>query len=82
MAPIYTIYPYMGYQPMLKAFIVVILGGLGSIPGAVLGGVVLGLTESVFATLISTTIATMISFGIIILILLVKPTGLLGRPSR
>jgi len=40
------------------------------------------LTESVFATLISTTIATMISFGIIILILLVKPTGLLGRPSR
>ena len=67
---------------MLKAFIVVILGRLGSIPGAVLGGVVLGLTESVFATLISTTIATMISFGIVIPILLVKPTGLLGRPNR
>ncbi|MGO9774557.1 MAG: branched-chain amino acid ABC transporter permease [Roseiarcus sp.] len=82
MAPIYTVYPYMGAQPMLKAFIVVILGGLGSIPGAVLGGVVLGLTESVFATLISTTIATMISFGIVVLILLVKPTGLMGRSGR
>lgn len=79
MAPIYTIYPYMGSQPMLKAFIVVILGGLGSVPGAVLGGVVLGLTESVFATLINTTVATMVSFGIVVLILLVKPTGLLGR---
>lgn len=79
MAPIYTIYPYMGSQPMLKAFIVVILGGLGSIPGAVLGGVVLGLTESVFATLINNTVATMVSFGIVVLILLVKPTGLLGR---
>jgi len=79
MAPIYTIYPYMGSQPMLKAFIVVILGGLGSVPGAVLGGVVLGLSESIFATLINTTVATMISFAIVVLILLVKPTGLLGR---
>jgi branched-chain amino acid transport system permease protein len=79
MAPIYTIYPYMGSQPMLKAFIVVILGGLGSVPGAVLGGIVLGLTESVFATLINTTVATMVSFGIVVAILLIKPTGLLGR---
>lgn len=79
MAPIYTIHPYMGAQPMLKAFIVVILGGLGSVPGAVLGGVVLGLLESVFATLVNTTVATMVSFAIVVLILLFKPTGLLGR---
>lgn len=79
MAPIYTIFPYMGAQPMLKAFIVVILGGLGSIPGVVLGGVALGLTESIFGTLINTTVAAMVSFGIVMLILLVKPTGLLGR---
>ena len=82
MAPIYTIYPYMGAQPMLKAFIVVILGGLGSVPGAVLGGVVLGLAESVFATLINTTVATMAAFGIVVLILLAKPTGLMGRSTR
>ncbi len=79
MAPIYTIHPYMGAQPMLKAFIVVILGGLGSVPGAVLGGIVLGLLESVFATLVNTTVATMVSFGIVVLILLFKPTGLMGR---
>jgi len=82
MAPIYTVYPYMGSQPMLKAFIVVILGGLGSVPGAVLGGIILGLTESVFATLINTTVATMVSFGIVVVILLVMPTGLLGRSTR
>ena len=82
MAPIYTVYPYMGSQPMLKAFIVVILGGLGSVPGAVLGGVVLGLTESVFATLINTTVATMVSFVLVVVILLVKPTGLMGRSTR
>ncbi|MCC6611768.1 MAG: branched-chain amino acid ABC transporter permease [Burkholderiales bacterium] len=79
MAPIYTIHPYMGAQPMLKAFIVVILGGLGSVPGAVLGGIILGLLESLFATLVNTTVATMVCFGIVVLILLFKPTGLLAR---
>jgi branched-chain amino acid transport system permease protein len=79
MAPIYTISPYMGEQPMLKAFVVVILGGLGSVPGAVLGGLLLGFLESGFATLINTTVATMVSFGLVVLILLFKPTGLLGR---
>lgn len=79
MAPVYTIYPYMGLQPMMKAFIVVILGGLGSVPGAVLGGLILGLLESAFATLYNTTVATMVSFAIVVVILLFKPTGLMGR---
>lgn len=79
MAPIYTVYPYMGAQPMLKAFIVVILGGLGSVPGAVLGGILLGLTESAVATLVNSTVATMVSFGLVVAILLYRPTGLLGR---
>jgi len=79
MAPIYTIGPYIGTIPMLKAFIVVILGGLGSLPGAVVGGLLLGLVEAGFATFINTTVATMISFGLVVAILLVRPAGLMGN---
>ena len=79
MAPIYTIGPYIGTVPMLKAFIVVILGGLGSLPGAVVGGLLLGLVEAGFATFINTTVAPMISFGLVVAILLVRPAGLMGN---
>lgn len=79
MAPIYTISPYIGEVPMLKAFIVVILGGLGSLPGAVVGGLLIGLVEAGFSTLINSTVATMISFGLVVVILLFKPAGLLGH---
>lgn len=79
MAPIYTVTPYMGELPMLKAFVIVILGGLGSIPGAVLGGLLIGLTESVFATLINTVVASIVSFAIVVVIIAVRPQGLLGQ---
>lgn len=79
MAPVYTITPYMGELPMLKAFVIVILGGLGSIPGAVLGGLVIGLTESVFATLINTIVASIVSFAIVVIIIAVRPQGFLGQ---
>lgn len=79
MAPVYTISPFMGDVPMMMAFIVVILGGLGSIPGAVVGGLLLGLVESLFSTFFGSTIATMIAFGMVVLILLFKPSGLMGR---
>lgn len=79
MAPVYTILPYMGSVPMMKAFIVVILGGLGSLPGAVIGGLMLGVVESAVATAYSSTIATMVAFGLVISILLFRPTGLMGR---
>ncbi len=79
MGPIYTILPYMGGVPMMKAFIVVILGGLGSLPGAVLGGLLLGMVEAVVATAYSSTVATMVAFALVMLILLWKPAGLLGR---
>lgn len=81
MAPVYTILPYMGSVPMMKAFIVVILGGLGSLPGAVVGGLVLGMVESAVATAYSSTIATMVAFGLVILILLFRPNGLMGQKS-
>ncbi len=79
MAPVYTIFPYMGSVPMMKAFIVVILGGLGSLPGAVIGGLLLGLVESGVASFYNSTIATMVAFGLVILILLFRPNGLMGH---
>jgi branched-chain amino acid transport system permease protein len=79
MAPVYTIGPYMGQMPMLKAFVVVTLGGLGSLPGAFLGGMLIGLSESVLSTLMDATAALIASFAIVLLIVLTKPTGLLGR---
>lgn len=79
MAPVYTIFPYMGSVPMMKAFIVVILGGLGSLPGAVIGGLLLGMVESIVASFYNSTIATMVAFGLVILILLFRPNGLMGR---
>lgn len=82
MAPIYTIGPYMGEVPMLKAFVVVIIGGLGSIPGAMLGGLLLGLTESILSTLMDATAALIASFCVVLLVVLVRPTGLLGRVVR
>ncbi|MGX0978812.1 branched-chain amino acid transport system permease protein [Roseovarius sp. MBR-51] len=79
MAPIYTVSPFIGEVPMLKAFIVVILGGLGSLPGAVVGGLLLGVVEAGVATFINTTVATMISFALVVVILLFRPAGLMGQ---
>jgi branched-chain amino acid transport system permease protein len=82
MAPIYTIGPYMGELPMLKAFVVVILGGLGSVPGAMLGGLLLGLSESILSTLLDSTAALIASFVVVLLVVLVRPAGLMGRSVR
>lgn len=82
MAPVYTVGPYMGELPMLKAFVVVILGGLGSIPGAVLGGLVIGLSESVLTTFLNSTAALIASFVIVLIVVVAKPTGLMGRSTR
>ncbi len=71
--------PYMGTIPGLKAFIAAVLGGIGSIPGALVGGLLIGLTETLTKAYISTTLSDAIVFGILIIILLVKPTGLLGE---
>jgi len=82
MAPIYTVAPSMGELPMLKAFVVVILGGLGSIPGAMVGGLLIGLSESVFATLLNNTLALIASFTLVLAIIVVRPHGLWGRGAR
>jgi branched-chain amino acid transport system permease protein len=82
MAPVYTVGPYMGDLPMLKAFVVVILGGLGSIPGAVLGGLLIGLSESVLTTFLDSTAALIASFMIVLLVVITRPNGLMGRGVR
>lgn len=79
MAPLFSVSPFMGGIPLLKAFIVVILGGLGSIPGAALASVLLGVIESVTSTFVSASLADMLQFALVIVIMLVRPGGLLGQ---
>lgn len=77
-APISVIYPDIGQPLLLKAFIVVIIGGLGSVWGAVAGGLLLGVTEAIGAAFVSITFRDAIGFAMIILVLLVRPSGLFG----
>lgn len=74
-----SIDPLMGILPGLKAFVAAVLGGIGNIPGAALGGMIIGLLETFVVGYISPTYRDAIAFGILILILLFKPTGLLGK---
>lgn len=71
--------PLMGFMPGLKAFVAAVLGGIGSIPGAMVGGFILGIAETLTKGFISSQLADAIAFGILIIILLVKPSGILGR---
>lgn len=71
--------PYTGAMPGIKAFVAAVLGGIGSVPGAMLGGILLGIIESLSKAYISTQLADAIVFGVLIVVLLVKPTGLLGK---
>jgi branched-chain amino acid transport system permease protein len=71
--------PYSGFLPGLKAFTAAVLGGIGNIPGAMFGGVVLGLLEQFAAQYISPDYKDIIAFGLLILILIFRPSGLLGR---
>lgn len=73
--------PNMGYIPGLKAFVAAVLGGIGSIPGAMAGGVILGIAETLTKGYLSSQYADAISYIILIVILLVKPAGLFGKKT-
>jgi len=73
--------PFLGFIAGIKAFTAAVLGGIGSIPGAVLGGLILGITESFTSAYLSTEYKDVVAFGLLVLILLFRPTGLLGKPD-
>lgn len=74
--------PTTGAMPGIKAFTAAVLGGIGSIPGAMVGGILLGVIENVSKVYISTQLSDAIVFGILIVILLVRPTGILGKKQN
>ena len=77
-----TIAPSSGAMPGLKSFVAAVFGGIGSIPGAMIGGILLGLIEQMSKTYISTLWADAIVFAVLVVVLVVKPTGLLGKPMQ
>lgn len=79
MGSIFSTSPFMGTSAITKGIAVIILGGLGSIPGAVVGGLILGLIDGLVPPLLSSTMASIVGFGVIILVLLLRPRGLFGH---
>jgi len=78
-APLYLVSPVMGIKVVVKAFAVVIIGGLGNVPGAILGGFLVGISESIAAGMISSHMRDGVAFGILILVLLFKPEGIFTK---
>ncbi len=74
-----TLMPTLGALPGIKAFVAAVLGGIGSIPGAMFGGIILGIIESLSKAYISTQLSDAIVYGVLVVVLLVKPSGLLGK---
>lgn len=71
--------PYTGSMPGIKAFVAAVFGGIGSIPGALIGGILLGVIENLSKAYISSQLSDAIVFSVLIIVLLVRPTGILGR---
>ena len=76
-----VINPYIGFMAGMKAFTAAVLGGIGSIPGAMIGGLITGIAEALSSAYLSTEYKDVVSFALLILVLLVMPTGILGRPE-
>lgn len=77
-----SVSPSLGALPGLKAFIAAVLGGIGIIPGAMLGGFIMGIAESMTKAYISSQLSDAVVYGILIIVLLFKPSGLLGKRTR
>ena len=79
LTPVFYVYPYVGRVFLVKAFVVVVLGGMGSVLGASLGGLLFGVVESVASLLISSGYRDAVGLVIFLFVLLFKPSGLFGR---
>jgi len=80
--PLFLVFPQMGDAPMVKGLAGILLGGMGSVPGAVIGGLLIGVTESVSTLFLPTDYRDSIAFAVMVLILLVRPSGLFGVRVR
>lgn len=80
--PLFLVFPAMGGLVILKAFVIIVLGGMGSIPGAVVGAYILGLSESMGATIFPAQYKDIVAFVLLVIILSVKPTGLFAKEDR
>jgi branched-chain amino acid transport system permease protein len=69
----------MGTGPLLKAFMIIILGGMGSVPGCIAGGLIIGFMDSFVTVLVGAEVANAIGFTIVIAVILIKPKGILGH---
>ncbi|MBI4273710.1 MAG: branched-chain amino acid ABC transporter permease [Rhizobiales bacterium] len=76
------VHPYLGPAYTLLAFIIVIVGGMGSLPGAMLGGILIGTSEALAGVILQPSLKTAFSFSLLILVLLLRPQGLLGKPTQ
>ena len=74
-----TLTPTTGAMPGIKAFVAAVLGGIGSIPGAFIGGILLGVLENLSKAYISSKLSDAIVFSVLIIVLLIKPSGILGK---
>jgi branched-chain amino acid transport system permease protein len=72
---------FIGFLAGIKAFTAAVLGGIGSLPGAMLGGLILGLVEAFWSAYFTTEYKDVAAFSILVLVLIFRPTGLLGRPE-
>ena len=82
LAPVFLVYPDVGQIPVIKAFVIIVLGGMGSIPGAVIAAVILGLVESLGSVYLSVAYRDVFAFLVLIGVLLFRPHGLLGQKAR
>lgn len=82
LGPTYLVYPTMGSQPVLTAFTVVVLGGLGSLEGAVIASLLVGISYSVLGVVISPSYANIYGFVILLIVLAIRPRGLFGQKER